>query len=296
MRNILILLTGVALLACNQEEPMEKKIENAINELIEKQPAEIAVALQTKDFYVGINDTVVMHAASTMKVPVMIEIFRQIEAGKFALQDSLVVRNEFKSIIDGSPYQMDINEDSGDRFYALIGQKASIENLVFDMITFSGNLTTNILIDFVGAQNVQNTVQNLGVRDLLVLRGVEDIKAFRAGKNNTTTARALTDLFQAILTGQAANQPSTAKMIEILLAQSFRDKIPATLPEDAKVAHKTGSITAISHDAGIIYPPDHDPYVLTVLTRDFEDPEAAKACIADISAMVYRMVVEREME
>jgi beta-lactamase class A len=76
-------------------------------------------------------------------------------------------------------------------------------------------------------------------------------------------------------------------MIEILLDQHYRKKIPAKLPADVKVAHKTGSITKIDHDSGIILPPDYVPYILVVLTKGFEDHAEAQDCIADISKMIY---------
>jgi beta-lactamase class A len=228
-----------------------------------------------------------VHAASTMKVPVMMEIYRQAEKGKYSLNDSLLIKNEFKSIIDGSPYSMDISEDGGDRLYSMIGSKESIRALVKEMIVFSGNLATNLLIEMAGAENVQKFIQSIGAKDIKVLRGVEDIKAYRAGKSNTTTAKDLAIIFQAIYNGPYWTEESRKEMLDILLEQHFRSKIPAKLPAEVKIAHKTGSITQIDHDAGIIFAPDYLPYVLVVLTKGFEDHEEAQESIADISHMVY---------
>ena len=183
---------------------------------------------------------------------------------------------------------MDIDEDSGDRLYGLLGKKESIRNLVIEMIVRSGNLATNLLIDLVSADKTQRTIDRLGASGMQVVRGVEDIKAYRAGKSNTTTAAALTKIFLGILNYQVADSNSTDEMIEILLRQEFNDKIPAGLPDDVRVAHKTGSITAINHDAGIVFPPDEDPYVLTVLTRGFKHADDARRAIAHISSMVYK--------
>ena len=290
MKYLIIVLSILFFIKCEDSNHMSNELKIKLQSYINSQSGEIAVAIEIpdKNIYIGINDTLVMHAASTMKVPVMIEVFRQAEQGKFNLDDSLIVQNEFRSIIDGSTYSMDINEDSGDRLYGLLGKKESIRNLVIDMIIWSGNLATNLLIDLVSAENAQKTVNELGASGMQVLRGVEDIKAYRAGKSNVTTARALTRIFTAILQSRAADQKSTSEMIGILLQQKFNDKIPAGLPGDVKVAHKTGSITAINHDSGIIYPPDGSPYVLTVLTRGFENPDEAKKCIAEISRIVSR--------
>ncbi len=249
----------------------------------------VAVSFQTadQDQYMGINDTLSMHAASTMKVPVMMEVFRQVQAGKFSLSDSIVIKNEFKSIIDGSLYSMDITEDGGDRLYAMIGKKESIRSLVHEMITYSGNLATNLLIGWVQPENVQNLMKQIGANDIQVLRGVEDIKAFEAGKSNTTTAKDLAIIYQDIYNGTEWTESSRKEMIDILLDQKFNKKIPAGLPKEVKVAHKTGSITEIDHDSGIIYPPQTAPYILVVLTKGFKEHERAQETIAEISRRIY---------
>jgi beta-lactamase class A len=226
-----------------------------------------------------------------MKVPVMMEVYRQADSGIFEMEDSIIIRNEFKSIIDGSPYTLDINEDGGDRLYSMIGSKESIRSLVNEMITYSGNLATNLLIEMVSAINVQNFMKSLGAHDILVLRGVEDIKAYRAGKNNTTTAKDLAMIFQAIYDGQFWTEKSRKEMLDILLDQHYRNKIPAKLPSNVKIAHKTGSITKIDHDCGIVFPKDAVPYILVVLTRGFEDHVEAQECIADISKMIYNWYI-----
>jgi beta-lactamase class A len=265
------------------------KLEVDLKKYVSVKEEQIAVSLQDIDqqFYLGINDTISFHAASTMKVPVMMEIYRQSEAGLFMMEDSLTIRNEFKSIIDNSPFSLDIGEDSADRLYSMIGSKESIRSLVNEMITYSGNLATNLLIDMVEAKNVQKFIESFGAKDIRVLRGVEDIKAFRAGKNNTTTAKDLTIIFQVIYDGKYWSKKNRNEMLDVLLDQHFRQKIPAELPADVKVAHKTGSITKIDHDGGIIYPKEFKPYILVVLTKGFEDHLDAQECIAEISRMIY---------
>jgi beta-lactamase class A len=250
----------------------------------------IAVALQltAQDAYLGVQDSVSVHAASTMKVPVMLEVFRQAGEGRFVLDDSLLISNSFRSIIDGSFYSMDIKEDGGERLYALLGKKESIRSLVNEMITYSGNLATNLLIDLVKAENVQQLMLKLGAGDVKVLRGVEDIKAFEAGKNNTTTAKDLARLYQALYQREMWSEAHCREMLDILLDQKFTNKIPAGLPPTAKVAHKTGSITGIDHDSGIIFPENRPPYILVVLTKGFTEHEKAQRCIAGISGIVYQ--------
>jgi beta-lactamase class A len=229
----------------------------------------------------------VFHAASTMKVPVMIEVMRQVHNGHFALSDSIVVRNEFSSIVDGSPYSMDIAEDSDDSVYGRVGERMSIRDLVVQMITVSSNLATNILIDKIGADSVQATSERLGTTTMRVLRGVEDLKAYDAGLNNTATASDLGVLLERIAARTAVSPEFDADMIEIMLAQEFGKMIPAGLPAGTPVAHKTGSITRINHDAAIVSP-DASPYVLVILTEGIDDHDVSSEMGARITAEIHR--------
>jgi len=234
-----------------------------------------------------INEKESFHAASTMKTPVMIEVFKQVRAGKFGLDDSILVKNEFKSIVDGSPYQMDLSEDSDDSMYRRINGKATVRELLYQMITVSSNLATNILIDLVDAKNVTETMRGIGAGDILVLRGVEDGKAYERGLNNTTTAYDLMVIMKTIAEGKAVDQAASKEMTGILLDQKFRDQIPALLPDGVRVAHKTGSITGVRHDSGFVILPDGRTYVLVILSKGLEDEEAGKRAIARISRLIY---------
>jgi beta-lactamase class A len=234
------------------------------------------------------------HAASTMKVPVMIEAFRQIDAGRLRLDQGILLVNQFGSIVDGSPYSLDPADDSDSSLYARIGHRVAVRELIDRMITRSSNLATNAVIAIVGAQAANATARRLGATRMTVLRGVEDAKAYEAGRNNTTTARDLAALLAAIERGQAASPASTDSMRSILLRQEFNDRIPAGLPAGTRVAHKTGEITAVAHDAAIVYlPRGPAPYVLVVLTRGIRDPKASASLAADISRFVYEHVVGR---
>lgn len=227
------------------------------------------------------------HAASTMKVPVMIELFRRVDAGAMALDQGILVVNQFGSIVDGSPYSLDASEDSDSTLYAKVGSRVSVRELLELMIERSSNLATNTLIALVGAMNTNTTVRALGARRMQVRRGVEDQKAFDAGLNNTTTAGDLAALMLAIERGTAASPSSCDSMRAILLRQEFSDEIPAGLPPGTPVAHKTGWITGTRHDAAIVYPPGGTPYVLVVLTRGIPDDAVQIQMIADISRLAW---------
>jgi beta-lactamase class A len=233
------------------------------------------------------------HAASTMKVPVMIELYRRIDAGTLRLDQLIPLANRFASIVDGSPYTLDPAADSDSAAYDFIGKRVTLATLIDHMITRSSNLATNALIDLVGAKNANATAHALGARDIRVLRGVEDGKAFRAGMNNTTTARDLATLMGAIETGRAASRASCDAMREVLLRQEFNGEIPAGLPPGTKVAHKTGFITGVLHDAAVVYPSGRPPYVLVVLTREIPEEAVARRLIADVSKLVYEHAMSR---
>lgn len=221
------------------------------------------------------------HAASTMKVPVMVELFRQESAGMLKLSDPLEIRNEFKSVVDGSPYAMDFGEDSDDTVYKNVGKSMTLEALNFQMITVSSNFATNLLIDRLGVENIRATVAALSAHGLEVRRGVEDQKAFDLGIINETTARGLFVVMNAIARGQAVSPAQSARMVDVLAAQKFNDGIPRGLPPGTRVAHKTGTITRIHHDAAIIF--GAHPCVLVVLTRGIEKEADSDALIARIT-------------
>jgi beta-lactamase class A len=239
------------------------------------------------------NERLMLHAASTMKAPVMIEVFRQAESGKFKLEDSLLVKNNFKSIVDGSAYSMDIGEDSDDSIYKMISRRMTIRQLIEQMITVSSNLATNMLIELVDAKKVMATLRSLGIKNMQVLRGVEDGKAFERGLNNRTDAFDLLLTMRAIVEKKAASAASCDEMLEVLKRQKFREKIPEGLPEGIIVANKTGHITNIDHDAAIVFPLNRKPYVLVVLTHKINDPQLAAQVIARISKSIWRHFIEK---
>jgi beta-lactamase class A len=238
-----------------------------------------------------INPDESLHAASTMKVPVMMELYRQAKAGKFSIDDKIEIKNRFISIADGSPYSISPNDDSEPSLYKRLGEKESIRELMRLMIVMSSNLATNILIERIDAKNVMRTMREIGANHIQVLRGVEDTKAFERKMNNTTTARDLMTILRRIAERRAVSAEASDEMIQILLTQHFNEGIPAGVSRDAKVAHKTGSITKIYHDAAIVYPPNRKPYVLVVLTRGFADQKQSHKLVADISRVVYQTTV-----
>ena len=233
------------------------------------------------------------HAASMMKVPVMIQVFRDVDARRLRLDQRLPVVNVFPSLVDGSPYSLNASDDSDSSLYGRVGHMARVRELVDLMITVSSNLATNIVIGRVGAVRAQATALALGADSIQVRRGVEDGKAYRAGLNNTTTARDLGVLFAAIAEGRAASAASCRVMLDVLGRQHFAAGIPAGLPPGARVAHKTGWFTGTHHDGGVVALPDGRRYVLVVLTRGIQDTTASARLIADLAGTAHRALAPR---
>ena len=280
-------MTFIILLAALTTAQSPATLESQVRSLIAASGAEVAVAYRTLD---GKSELLIdpdksFHAASTMKVPVMIELFRQAEAGLLKLDDPLTIRNEFRSIVDGSPYKLSEGDDSDLEVYANVGKTMTLRRLNELMITVSSNFATNLLIEKLGVENIRATVSRLGADGMKVLRGVEDSKAFDKGMNNATTARGLLVLFEKIGQGKAVSVAADKEMLEVLKRQKFNDGIPAGLPKGTPVGHKTGTITRIHHDAGIVLGPR--PYVIVILVRGLQDQKISGPLMASISKAVW---------
>jgi len=238
------------------------------------------------------NEHAMFHAASTMKTPVMIELFRQAHEGRFDLDDSIRVENEFESIVDGSPYSLTPEDDSYEALYDHLGEKRPIRALMQKMITASSNLATNILIEKVGAERTTQTMRRYGADRIQVRRGVEDLKAYRQGLNNETSAHDLLVILERIARRNAVSEAASDEMIEILTGQTYDDMIPARLPDSVTVAHKTGWITGLHHDSGIVFVPGGPTYVLVLLSQNLEDEDAGIEAFARISRMIFDAVTQ----
>jgi len=256
----------------------------------------ISVAVQDLESgrEIFINADVSMHPASTMKVPVMMELFRQAEAGLLALDEPLNIFNSFKSIVDGSEFSLEEVDDSDKTLYARIGESESIRELNRLMIIRSSNLATNLLMERVTCARVDAFIKELGIENMTVIRGLEDKKAYRLGMNNVASARSSTQMMKMIAEGMVVSRKVCDEMIEVMFGQEFNESIPALLPAGVKVAHKTGWTGEYFHDTGIVFPPERKPYAISLFTHGFpeDDENQAHGCMAEVSRMVYKELVE----
>ena len=288
----MFMLSAIPLLLHSQKPTGMESLKQQVTDTLAKQKGVFAVAF--KDLSDGrqvfINERENFHAASTMKTPVLIEIYKQAAQKKFSLQDSLVIKNEFKSIVDSSVFSLDSSDDSEFELYRETGKKRTIHDLAYQMIIASSNFATNMMIELVGAGNVTKTMRSIGANDIQVLRGVEDQKAYDKGLNNTTTAYDLMLVFENIAEGKVVNKKACREMIKILLDQKFNDIIPAQLPPAVKVAHKTGWIKGLHHDSGIVFLPNGKKYVLVILSKNLDDEKTSVNAMATVSKMIYDFV------
>lgn len=292
MHTMLVILFSV--ISMNSLKPQPKidtaRMRKEILAEFAKQPTG-TFAVAFKDISTGeiflMNAHESFHAASTMKTAILIETFKQATGHKFSLTDSILIKNSFKSIVDGSPFSLDSADDSEKNLYTRIGTKLPVNDLLYRMITESSNLATDLIVDLVGAENANKTMHELGAKDIKVLRGVEDNKAYDLGLNNTVTAYDLMVIFDHIADGTVVNKKACDAMIKILMHQHFREKIPALLPADVRTATKSGSIDKISHDSGIVFLPDGRKYVVVLLSRGIENEKSADETLARISRIIY---------
>lgn len=279
------------LFSCNTDKDYDA-FENKLKNLLKSHKGTFAIALKNMDDgkSVLINENEVFHAASTMKTPVMIEFFKKINEGKISSDDSLLINNEFSSIVDGSKFELSSFDDSDEDIYENLGKYISTDKLVYDMITRSSNFGTNLLIDYLNAEDVNNTMKNIGAKNMKVLRGVGDLKAFDLGLSNTTTAADLLIIYEKLAMGEIVNNESSNKMIRILKDQVYNDIIPKYLPEKVEVAHKTGWISGVRHDSGIVYVGNNEKYILVLLSKNLEDDIEGADFLAKISLEIYNFL------
>lgn len=251
----------------------------------------VAYAVALHDYETGfrfaINPDRRFHAASTIKVAILLAACKAIDAGQLRPDDTLHVRNRFLSAVGQTPFRIDAESDGYPQLHRLIGRTARISDLMEWMIVSSSNLATNLLLDYLTVEYAVNVLRDAGVAGIDLRRGVDDTKSHEKNLNNETTAQGLLDLF-ATLRGDFLSKTSRDLAINILLQQRFNSMIPAPLPAHASVAHKTGEISTACHDAGIVYFPEREPYILVVLTEVASESNGRREGIAKISEAVFR--------
>lgn len=262
----------------------------------EAQSDTTAVAVAAKDYETGWTfghqDDRIFHAASTIKLAILLAVLKLVDDGALRWNAPLLVHNRFRSIVDGSIFRVSADSDGCPSLYKLLGRTAKISELAEQMIASSSNLATNLLIELAGEERAARIVADAGVRGVTLRRGVEDDNAHEHGLDNQTTASGLVSLLE-IFRGDFLSRESRDHAVHILLQQRFTSMIPAGLPPHATVAHKTGEISTVCHDAGIVYLPEREPYIVAILTEVSTGKDGRREAVARLSRAVYEAVTGR---
>jgi len=275
-----------------RERVLQTKIEN-----IETESGAKAIAVALHDAETGLELHYKadrwFHAASTIKVPILLGVFAAIDRGELLPHSRVHVRNRFLSVVESVPFRVESGRDANSAVHNAIGKMMRVDELAYHMITTSSNLATNLLLGVIGPDAVNRTLKELEVDDGIDLkRGVEDELAFEKGINNMVTADGLLRILVLLSEGKAFSPALSRRMMDILHGQEFNQGIPARLPKGARVAHKTGEISTIAHDAGVVYLPKRKPYVLVVLTEWAPEGTGRSRTIAAISHTIYEFLTQ----
>ncbi|HUR00077.1 MAG TPA: serine hydrolase [Gemmatimonadaceae bacterium] len=279
-----------------QAATRERALQSEIQKIEKDSGAKaIAIALHDSetDFELHYSADRWFHAASTIKVPILLGVFAAIDRGDLLPHSRVHVRNRFLSVVENVPFRVESGRDANSAVHNAIGKMMRVDELAYHMITTSSNLATNLLLGVIGPESVNRTLKELDVEDGIELRrGVEDELAFEKGISNRVTADGLLRVLVLLSEGKAFSPALSRRMMDILHGQEFNQGIPARLPKGARVAHKTGEISTMAHDAGVIYLPKRKPYALVVLTEWDATATGRSKTIASISHLVYEFLTQ----
>ena len=231
------------------------------------------------------------HAASTIKIAVMLGVYDAIDRGRLLPDSRVHVRNHFRSKVGGEPFRVQASRDADTEVYDAIGRTMRIGDLVRHMIESSSNLATNLLLDLIGLDDARAALAARGVGGVNLQRGVEDDRAFQANISNEVTPNGLVSLLRVIRDGAGFSPASAEAMLNTLFDQRFAGAIGPGLPDSVRavtrIAHKTGDISTISHDTGLVFLPGRPPYVVALLAESGGDAGERMAAITAASRIIY---------
>ena len=285
-------IASAATSASPGEPPVRQQIEK-----IEKDSGAKAIAVALHDSETGLELHYKadrwFHAASTIKVPILLGVFAAIDRGELLPHSRVHVRNRFLSVVENIPFRVESSRDSNSAVHNAIGKMMRVDELAYHMITTSSNLATNLLLGVIGPESVTATLKQLHLKEGIDLkRGVEDELAFEKGINNMVTANGLLKILVMLSEGKAFSPALSRRMMDILHGQEFNQGIPARLPKAARVAHKTGEISTVAHDAGVVYLPKRKPYSLVILTEWDPSTSGRSRTIAAISHTIFEALTQ----
>jgi beta-lactamase class A len=249
------------------------QLQTQLNLLSTRAPGNVGIIVKdlTTGLSTGVNESANMPAASTIKIPVMVEVFRQMAAGNFDLNRQVTLQRP------------DRDDGWGDLVYSHLGNRYSVANLLRLMITESDNTATNMLIRLVGRAHINQTMASLGLRQTRLadyIRSDGDIRSLR------TSPLDMSRLLERMAHDELVDEWSSRAMIAILTGQRHNGLLPEPLPAGTRIAHKTGTLHDTLNDVGIVYL-NNSPYIIAVLTTHLPTLDAGRQFIRGVSRLAY---------
>lgn len=252
---------------------LREKIDNIINST----EANVGVAVKTlnNQDIISINEDRIFPSASLIKLYTLAEACRQMKGNKIKLSQEILLTDEVK--VGGDGILKELNS----------GHKFTVEELLILMIIISDNTAANIIIDLIGMENINDFIRTMGFDSTVLQRKMMDFKAAKAGKQNFTSTKDVLKFFDYLYKGILIDRESSRFMIEILKRQQVTGRLDLYLPEEIIIAHKTGDLDYLEHDAGIVYL-ENNHYIICVLTDNNISNKDGREIIGKISKLVYQ--------
>lgn len=252
-------------------------LQDSVQAILGSVPATFGIAAchLSGDEAVFINEHEVFPSASVIKVPMLVEIMFQRDEGRLSLDEMFTLLDELK--VSGSGVLKELHD----------GLRVTLRDLAVLMTITSDNTATNLVMDRIGIDNVNQRMRSLGLKTIILARRMYDWEAQRHGRENLISAHEMMLLLRWIAEGRISSKSTSDEILDIMARQQYRDKIPLLLPEGTRVANKTGSITRVTNDVGVVYTPD-GPYVVCALAKDVDNVLQTERAIAEVSLAIYK--------
>ncbi|WP_125152483.1 serine hydrolase [Clostridium rectalis] len=255
------------------------KLEDKIKNIIDNSGGDISVVFKNlkNNYCININENKVFPSASTIKLVIMATFLKKVRDGLVKLEDNIVLLNSHKCGGDG--ILKELNE----------GHIFTYKEIITFMIIISDNTATNILIDFLGMDEINSMAESLNLKHTRIKRKMMDSEAVKQGMDNFTTAKDLASFLTLLYNKEIINENYSYIMLEILKRQQVKGRLDLYLPEDLCIAHKTGDLDRLEHDVGIVYTKNIN-YIICVLTSNI-DNKNGREFIGRISKQIYDNVI-----
>lgn len=269
----LIALNAILIMAINLSTNAQS-LEKYLKELDPEIVVSMKLQNQTGELLFEKNSQKVVPSASVIKIPILLSLLQEVDKKNIKLNTKYTLRPE------------DIVGGSGELQYEVPFKKFTYGHLAQKMISVSDNTATNILIEKLGLEQIQDNINNWGLTNTKLNRKMMDFEAIKAGKQNFTTSEETNGLLIKLLNKQLLSKKSGKKAMEILLACEDRTTIPRNIPPYIPIAHKTGTLDYVRGDAGIIF--SKNILILTVFVENFESLEQAEVIIGRIAEFCFK--------